>query len=282
MTTSATMRSDGTSARRNQSSGRVGDRGHPPRIWMRTRGVRGTPNCGGMGVAMGQTTRQQPELAARSRTEICTAALDLRVARGLSQAQLAHRAGVAGLEVDGLENDAGSAAALSRVAGALGYEIVLRPAAGESPPPTDVRGRSRAERDRDGRLSERLAMKLPSALYEALKRHAASCGRSAAQTLRDAMTEWLALADPTDESYFWPGTHERGAAMVPCGGLRLTEDLASQMHLHAAFAGVAASAVVRLAARNMLPQCPKLGAVGSLPPHIKPVDRHPRSETPLA
>ena len=195
---------------------------------------------------------QQSEIVIGSRTEMRTAVRDLRAARGLSQAQLAHRAGVAQVDMDRIERGDRSAVALLDVAGALGYEIVLRPAARQSPPPTGVRGRSRAERDRDGRLSERLAMKFPEPLDEALKRYAASCGRSTAQILREALIEWLALADPRHESYFWPGTHERGTLAVPYGGLRLTEELDAALHTHAAAAGVAAGEVVRLAARNML------------------------------
>ena len=223
-------------------------------------GVQGTETHSGSVLAVGQVLEQQPEVAARTRSELSIAARSLRAARGLSQHELAHRAGVTQLELDRLENGTGSAAALAGIAEAFGYEIVLRPAAAASPPPTDVRGRSRAERDREGRLSERLALNLPEALYEALKRHAASRGRSSAQTLRDAMTEWLDLADPTDGSYFWPGAQERGAATVPYGGLRLTEEQAARLHRHAVFAGVAAGEVVRLATRNML-----LGAGHALP-----------------
>ena len=201
---------------------------------------------------MDPVTKQPPEVVVGSQAEMRTVARDLRAAQGLSRAQLAHRAGVSGVDVDRLENNGGSAAALLDVAGALGYEIVLRPAAGQSPPPTGVRGRSRAERERDGRLSERLPLKLPIPLYEALKRHATSHGRSTAQIMRDAMIQWMDLADPTHESYFWPGTHERGTPTVSYGGLRLTEELAAQAYRHAAFAGVAAGEVVRLAARNML------------------------------
>lgn len=57
-----------------------------------------------------------------------------------------------------------------------------------------VRGRSRSERLRDGRLSEALSLRLPVEVHDALAAHASAVRRSSAAVLRDALASGEDLA----------------------------------------------------------------------------------------